>query len=256
MDYPALYHSSDELSILSQKAFFRATFWHLLFLVIAALISVVNIPSAEFAILQVMVLLGALACSVYLFSTRPDRHWYAGRAVAESIKTVTWRFIIRAEPFNGDDEVDRHQFVQTLKSIVEQNRDVFARLGSCLEGEQITESMIAIRQLPMEKRITHYVESRIGDQRRWYAKKSEHNRRMATRFFMALIVTNAVTVCFAIGRIRFPSVSCWPTDVLVALALGLLSWIQAKRYSVLAGSYALAAHEIGLIKEQSENIRT
>ena len=256
MDYPTLYHSSDELSIQSQVAFFRAVFWHLLFLVVAALISVINIPSAELAIFQVMVLLGALACSVYLFSTRPDRYWYAGRAVAESIKTVTWRFIIRAEPFNRNDEVDRHQFIQTLKSIVEQNRDVLIRLSSCLEGAQITDSMIAIRQLPMEERMAHYVESRISEQRRWYAKKSAYNKRMATRFFIALIVTNAVTVCFAIGKVRFPSASCWPTDVLVALALGLLSWIQTKRYSELAGSYALAAHEIGLIKEQSGSIRT
>ena len=116
--------------------------------------------------------------------------------------------------------------------------------------------MIAIRQLPMEERMAHYVESRISEQRRWYAKKSAYNKRMAPRFFIALIVTNAVTVCFAIGKVRFPSASCWPTDVLVALALGLLSWIQTKRYSELAGSYALAAHEIGLIKEQSGSIRT
>jgi hypothetical protein len=30
-----------------------------------------------------------------------------------------------------------------------------------------------------------------------------------------------------------------------------LSWMQAKRFSELAASYALAAHEISLIKEQS-----
>ena len=164
--------------------------------------------------------------------------------------------LLELEPFNRSDEVDRHQFIQTLKSIVEQNRDVFLRLSSYLEGAQITDSMIAIRQLPMEKRKAHYVESRISEQRRWYAKKSAYNKRMATKFFIALIVTNAVTVCFAIVRVRFPSASYWPTDVLVALALGLLSWMQTKRYSQLAGSYALAAHEIGFIKEQSVSIKT
>ena len=43
----------------------------------------------------------------------------------------------------------------------------------------------------------------------------------------------------------------WPTDVFVAASASLLSWMQAKRFSELASSYALAAHEIGLIRENS-----
>lgn len=35
------------------------------------------------------------------------------------------------------------------------------------------------------------------------------------------------------------------------MAASVLSWMQAKRFSELAASYALAAHEVGLIKEQS-----
>ena len=53
--------------------------------------------------------------------------------------------------------------------------------------------------------------------------------------------------CFARSR----NVSIWPTDILVALAASVLSWMQAKRFSELAASYALAAHEIGLIREQA-----
>ena len=45
--------------------------------------------------------------------------------------------------------------------------------------------------------------------------------------------------------------SFWPTDVLVAIAASILSWMQAKRFSELASSYSLAAHEISLINEQS-----
>ena len=39
--------------------------------------------------------------------------------------------------------------------------------------------------------------------------------------------------------------------VFVAIAASLLSWMQAKRFSELAASYALAAHEIELIRQQS-----
>jgi len=35
------------------------------------------------------------------------------------------------------------------------------------------------------------------------------------------------------------------------MAASVLSWMQAKRFSELAASYALAAHEISLIREKS-----
>lgn len=255
-DYPALYQSSDELSLSAQKAFFRTLFWHLLFLVVAAIISVINSPSPKFAIAQAMVLLGALACSVYLFAARPDRYWYAGRAVAESIKTVTWRFISRAEPFDIDDEIARHHFRQTLKLIIEQNKDVARQLSANLVGTQITDPMMAMRQSSVEQRRQAYVEHRITEQQHWYAKKAIHNRKASSGFFIVLIVTNTIAVGFAISKVSIPSAPYWPTDALVVLAAGILSWMQAKRFSELAASYSLAAHEISLIKEQSDSVKT
>jgi SMODS and SLOG-associating 2TM effector domain 3/SMODS and SLOG-associating 2TM effector domain 1 len=244
------------LSLSSQQIFFRTLFLHLLSLVIAAVISVINSQLPEMAILQAVVLLGALACSIYLFSVRPDRYWYAGRAVAESIKTVTWRFVSKAEPFNTDDEEARHHFRQTLKSIIEQNKDVAQRLSDNLEGLQITNSMVAMRQKNFEDRSQAYIDFRISEQQRWYAKKSAHNKKMATQFFAALIITNTIAVVFAIAKIRFPNIPYWPTDALVAFAASILSWVQAKRFSELSASYALAAHEISLVREQSASVQT
>ena len=97
-DFPALYRSADKLSLASQRHFFRALFAHLVMLVIAAILSVINIPHWSVAVAQLLALLCALGCSIYLFAIRPDRFWYAGRAVAESIKTITWRYVCRAEP--------------------------------------------------------------------------------------------------------------------------------------------------------------
>jgi len=56
---------------------------------------------------------------------------------------------------------------------------------------------------------------------------------------------------FAIAKVRFPDIPYWPTDVFVAIAASVLAWIQAKRFQELAASYALAAHEISLIREQA-----
>lgn len=255
-NYPALYRSASQLSLDSQNSFFRALFWHLALLVSAAVISVINSPLAEFAVVQTLMLLGALACSVYLFAARPDQRWYAGRAIAESIKTVTWRFMTRAEPFEVRDDEARSHLMQTLKSVVEQNKHTAKQFCTDLDGDQIPDSLLKLRQDDLDNRKRFYVEFRVADQQKWYANKASFNRRMAKVFFVALIVVNTIAVGYAVTKIKYPSAPYWPTDAFIALAAGLLSWMQAKRFSELAASYALAAHEISLIKEQSWLVRS
>ncbi len=250
-DFPSLYRSADNLSLRSQQQFFRALRVHLITLVIAAILSIVNIPHWSVAAAQLIALLGALGCSIYLFAKRPDRFWYAGRAVAESIKTITWRYVCRAEPFQGCDPNARSDFHQKLKQIIQQNREVCQLLTEHLEGVQFTPVMENMRARTLEERRATYSDSRIKDQLTWYAKKAVLNRRMSQYFFWALIGVNSIAVICAVLRMVWVDQPFWPTDVLVAIAASILSWMQAKRFSELAASYSLASHEIGLIKEQS-----
>ena len=250
-DFPALYRSADELSFVSQTHFFRVLKSHLVLLVVAAVLSIVSIPHWSIAALQLLALLGAMFCSIYLFSKRPDRYWYAGRAVAESIKTITWRYVCRAEPFQSYDTIAKSDFQQRLKEILDQNKDVAQAHTNHLDAPQITDVMAQMRSRTLDERKAIYTASRIKDQLTWYAKKAVLNKKTSNGFFWALIATNGVAVLCAILRITFVEVPFWPTDIFVAAAASLLSWMQAKRFSELAASYALAAHEIGLIREQS-----
>ena len=111
--------------------------------------------------------------------------------------------------------------------------------------------MEQIRARTLEERRATYADFRIKDQLTWYAKKAAFNRRMSRYFFWALIGVNSIAVLCAVLRMVYVDQPFWPTDILVAIAASVLSWMQAKRFSELAASYALAAHEIGLIKEQS-----
>jgi hypothetical protein len=250
-DFPALYRSANELSLESQTHFFRALRLHLVLLVVAAVLSIVSIPHWSIAMLQLLALLGALFCSIYLFSKHPDRYWYAGRAVAESIKTITWRYVCRAEPFQDSDSTARNDFQQRLKAVVDQNKDIVKAHTSHLDARQITDVMSQMRTRSLEERKAIYADNRINDQLTWYAKKAASNKKTSNSFFWALIAINGTAVLCAILRISFVVVPFWPTDVFIAAAASLLSWMQAKRFSELAASYALAAHEISLIREQS-----
>lgn len=217
----------------------------------ACAISVINSSCALVAVVQSIVLLGALGCAIYLSVARPDRNWYTGRAVAESIKTITWRYISKAEPFDQADETDRHKFGTKLKAIVDQNKDVAGLLVTHLAGLQISEEMERLRQQPVSERHQYYRARRITDQQNWYAKKALTNRRWVDHFFIGLLSCIGIAILFSIAKVWYPTVPFWPTDFFVTVAAGLMSWIQAKRFQELSVSYALAAHEISLIREQA-----
>lgn len=221
-------------------------------LAIASAISIANSSSAEVAISQAFVLLGALGCAIYLFWGRPDRHWYSGRAVAESIKTITWRYISKAEPFNESDEISTHYFKQKLQAILDQNKDVAGSLNTHLEGLPVSTEMTRLRGRATNDRLTYYHTHRIAEQQSWYAKKAGSNKRKVTYYFVALIITIVLSIGFSVSKIAYPTVAYWPTDFFVTVAAGLLSWIQAKRYQELSVSYSLTAHEISLIRQQTK----
>lgn len=249
-EYPSLYRVANRVSSDAQRNFFLALAGHLIALIVAAALSVAAFPHWIVAACQVFALLIALSCSVYLFSVRPDKSWYLGRAVAESIKTIAWRYACRAEPFESADASAKAAFRGRIRVIGEQNRSIFHSPVECLGGPQITAAMDAIRALSLEGRVASYLKLRIDDQLRWYSDKAQFNRNVGRTFFWALIVANAVALTFAVIRVAFPERPFWPTDIFVAVAASLLAWIQAKRFSELSGAYSLAAYEIGLIKEQ------
>ena len=43
--------------------------------------------------------LGALGAEMYILANQPLRLWYEGRAGAESVKTLTWRYAVGGNPF-------------------------------------------------------------------------------------------------------------------------------------------------------------
>lgn len=254
LKYPALFESADESAASSQTAFFAVLVAELGLLVASALLSLADYASPYWAILQAVVLLAALGCTIYIYAAKPDRRWYASRAIAESIKTVTWRYVSKAEPFDCVDMEARGRFTATLKSIVEQNRDVAQQFSGQLGGRQITAEMDRARSSNLDERIATYLTGRVEEQHRWYARESKKNRQRANQFFVALIAINSIAVLLAITKIAFPENPYWPTEVVVTLAAVVLTWIQARRFSQLASSYALAAHEISLIREQAEGL--
>lgn len=250
-DFPGLYQSADTLSANAQKYFLGALFSNLLLLVLAALVSVINYPHWVAALIQFMFLLLALASSVFLAWKRPEKSWYSGRAVAESIKTMTWRYVSRAEPFDKSDEQSRSLLISRLRDVVQQNPGVSNQLISHASAPQVTDTMTQMRAQAFPQRRDTYIEHRINDQLEWYKRKAKFNSTAAKWFFTGLIVANLIALACAASKIANPAFQYFPTDVFITVAAGILTWMQAKRFTELSTSYALTANEIALIREDA-----
>ena len=153
-DFPALYNSADKASLEAQSNYFNALRFYLVLLISAAFVSFKWPQDVYGAIASAALFLITLGILVWLKMQKPEDIWYNGRAVAESVKTRTWRWIMKAEPYhkNASDEQAQKELLSDLKTIIDQNRS----LSSCLKwspdlGEAISDNMISIRNLPWRR---------------------------------------------------------------------------------------------------------
>jgi hypothetical protein len=249
--YPGLYRAADNASVRAQSAYLWAVRFHILALLIGAGLTGNPIPSTLYSLVNAGVFLLALAISILIATKRYEKAWYSARAVAESVKTATWRFMMRADPFLDANTVKEVKavFRNLLNEILSSNN----QLGDLLGGddcahEQITEQMTEERNKTLEDRKSFYLAQRIDEQRTWYAKKSTYNKKRSGQFFALLVALQSFAVACVLLRITYPDWTIWPTDVFVVGAGAVVTWVQLQRFQELATAYALTAHEIGIIR--------
>jgi len=249
-DYPAIYQTADGASITIQKNFLIVLAIYFICLITAAILSVINGPTSIFASIQTFLLLTGLGLTIYLANKQPQRIWYGTRALAESIKTITWRYMMRAEPFDNNDTEAKKHFLASLRKILQSNKKISAQATEIINLKQITDNMLVTRAKSLHERKLVYKEYRIENQQAWYANKANINRKKSKYWFFGLIAMNSTAISFSIGKIIWPHIPFWPTDIFVIAAGAIMTWMQVNRYQELAASYTLAAHEIGLLNAE------
>lgn len=257
--YPGLYDEADAASNRQQMLFLlviRAEFCALL----AASILTINIlPKTGYIILFGLVLIAATILLGIRSIFKLEQGWYQARALAESVKTATWKYVMGAKPFNKcpNDLSVRETFRNFLKDILSANQ----RIGSQFDGsgatkDQITIEMDEFRNLSRAERIALYIDGRIDNQRRWYAEKAKKNRTWAIRSIAALISLYALAFSVLLLRVAHPDWSYSHPEPLILLASALIGWMQIKKFNELATSYNLTAIEIGILKSKTSEIQT
>ena len=257
---PGLYQSADTASIDEQKKYFKGIACYLILLIIASLFAYFadDYPNPIFKIISTILFLLTLFIMIWLKVSRPDDIWYNGRAVAESVKTRSWRWMMRAEPYVDSENIEimRKHFVNDLKTILKQNESLIGKLGITVSIEDpISEVMIEVRKLDLLERFDFYKKERITEQAKWYNKKAKFNKHKSKFWFWSTVGLHAVAIIVLLYNIYDPKLKL-PIEVIAVVASSVLTWLQSKKHNELSSSYSLTAHEIVLIKSETTRIET
>ena len=250
-DLPALYRSTNQQSIDSQKSFLLWLKIRLGGFVVAAVGGAVGwrlgglhlggaVAFVAFAV--------ALAAELVLAIQRPDRIWYEGRAAAESAKTLSWRYMVRAESFETNVADVDQRFVHEIDEVLH-DLDAISAPTTSSGDLQITPTMRAVRSRSFDERRDIYLRERIQDQHDWYERKAAWNDTRAKR----LTATSVLLEFLGLIGAAVKAVGWLDIDllgILAAAASAATAWLQAKQHQTLATAYWVTSQELATVASE------
>lgn len=252
-DMPQLFQAADQASLEAQNSYIGGTRKRLLILAAAGVAGVFSwrVGSGRvdiWGLAGVVAFIAAMALELSAWRARPDKAWYDGRAVAESAKTLAWKFAVSALPFPH--EMDLTEARRALLERFEDVRNSFPGLElTPSEAPAISEWMIHQRMSPLEDRRSSYLVARIADQKSWYSKNSASNKRRANLWRMILVVCEFIGVALSMTAAlleHFIVLSPAIATILVAM----VAWTETKQYDFNARAYSAAVNDLANAEEK------
>jgi hypothetical protein len=189
-------------------------------LFLAAVLSMSPFSDVPFLIGYALVFMISGLTMLFRTMRKPDQDWYRCRALAESIKTSSWRYAMRAHPFAPQQA--RQEFRNFLAAILVANRHIGHRIaGLDPGGQQVTPDMENTRTLSLADRKAMYLSDRIREQRTWYSTKAKDNKDAMKAWIWVCGAVYAAAALSVLSRISNPQ---WvlPTEPLIVVA-----WLDA-----------------------------
>jgi hypothetical protein len=249
---PAVYLAADKASGSGQRLAlgFRAS--QLIALVLAAVLGAIPASGGkvEWGALLAGVLFGMVGLvEATILTIQPERTWYQGRAVAESVKSLAWRYAVAGLPFGKLDASGGNadqRMAQRLREILNDFQDVHL-VPLETPADEITHWMRSLRASSLAARKRIYQKFRIENQRAWYATNALRNQRRSVFWSIALLIIQSLGIVGAVfkgvGVINFEALG-----ILAAVAASALAWLQIKQHATLSQAYSHASHELSAIE--------
>lgn len=261
-DYPALYLAADAAATDAERAFVLLSRIELGLLILAAgvgaAISFVGVVGNRIvAACVAILLLGAVIVRSVSRASNPSKRWFEGRAIAESVKTLAWKYMACSSPLTHALEHADDAFTELLGDVIGEHSALPMPRTVTSESlpQQITPAMRHIRSLSFEARRATYLEQRVRDQLRWYSRRAREHKRVSDRWFVIGVVAEMAALAYAVLLVATPS---WPN------VIGLFSTFTAASATLarlrgdneVSQRYGLAAQELAMIQHRLENSTT
>lgn len=262
-DYPCLFQSSDSSSLMEQKTYINLCRIDFSLIVLAAFFSGFSLnPNLKIskwcAFFALISLILSFCLKLIIKVGKWDKKWFDTRAIAESIKTATWRYIMGVEPYENSlsaEDADR-KFVNKLGEILKSASKAFESLAKSVgSGQQISNRMREIRQMNMEGRKTIYLQERIKDQKDWHCRKAKYNSDKETMWFWVIIIVELLAIFAAIYILNTLNSTFNPIGTFTTLVVVFAAWNQTKKHGELSQSYTLATQELTSIESLAVHIK-
>ncbi|WP_277014966.1 DUF4231 domain-containing protein [Flavobacterium lindanitolerans] len=260
-DFPNYFIAGENASVLAQKNYVRYVKWDLILMCAGAMLTIYNYSYQEtkqwIYILSGLILLIAFVLSLVIKTKKYEDVWYRGRALAESAKTLTWRFMTKSEYFETDlsEEEAERRFTERIKEIREEFRDINSSLKAAdLRKDIVTSKMLTVRNSSLQDRKDFYLKNRIDNQIEWYTSKADSNKTRYENWFWAVICVQFLAL-LSIGFLIFKPASNYNfVGLFTTLSASFFSWLQLKKYQENKEAYNTAMSELNLIKSEAKYI--
>lgn len=245
---PQLFQAADQASLEAQSNFVNGTRLRLVLIVLSGALGVAawRIGKSQvdlLAILSTLLFVGALLVEGWLWKGRPDKTWYDARAVAESSKTLAWKFAVRGEPFL-DTEIPESTMVRRVMESLDGVRKQFGGLELApIDAKAVSPWMQKQRQAPWTERREVYLRERLLNQKGWYARKARYNRRRSNQWRTTLVVVEFLGVAASLGA-AFSAAVPLLGPALAALVAAVVAWMETKQHDFNARAYAAAVADL------------
>lgn len=172
---PELFRVADSASLLGQRRSITLARWQLLLLTAAAAAG--STGGGPLCWLAAAAYLAAAGVALRLTRQQPHGLWYEGRAAAESVKTLAWKFAVRADAYQPPPATlpDAEGLYRLqLRGLLHGFRHSPALPADAEQRASVTAAMRALRDEPLAVRREVYLRERVRAQHDWYRAKGAY----------------------------------------------------------------------------------
>lgn len=258
-DISAIGRSASDVSARGQRVTKRLIRTELLTLILAGVAGLftfrvgpahLDVPAAVAGLL----FLGSLFSLIYRSLTKPERDWYSGRAAAESVRTLAWRYAVGGKPFPTElpDNDAAERYLARLRSVLRELQDTKLAATAPTDSE-LTPAMKTLRAASFADRQAAYRRDRVQDQIDWYTSRADKHERAADFWLRTAAAASVLGVVAAILRL----VDAFDVDLLAvaaACATAAIAWNQLNQNRNLVTAYRVTARELAIIRDRLDYV--